>query len=989
MTSGRGDIAPPGSAGNLAAPMPRIPTIALPLAALLVGLIGVVCALALPFAPVLADEATVTWPAEGAPVASSTAIFVPYRPAELTATVPCSALRTSVPVTVLATGAAGGGGLIVRSDPGGARLILGDRVQDLGRPTVGRPCAVTIVAGPQGVSVVQADGRSVVLAGERVPEVFGFHTELTPARAAGLSVTATVDSPFATSPGVMKLLVIVAQIAAAATALALLTLRGRRVRRRWRWRRTWVVDVGVVAVLGLWAVIGPLAVDDGWATMIARNVAATGNPGNYYRWWNAAEVPFALCQQLIAPLTEISLAPLWLRLPSTTLAVATWFALSRGVLRAAVPGLASTMRVRVLAALLLLLAWLPFNLGTRPESYVAFGATTVLWLLWRARSPAGLGWAALAAALTLPISPTSVIVVAPVLVFAPRIVRILRTSARSRLDLVATVTLLVCVGAVTVTVMFADQTWAALTTATDWHTFYGPSLPWYDEPDRYRYLLGDDQQGSAAKRAPILLTLAMLPVVVLPALRYRDRRNAAALRLAAVVIVALLLLALSPSKWSYHLGSMAGLVAAFLVTAVVLVVRRARAGAAVWPGLIGGALLAGAAALSFAGPNAWWLPALYDVPFADSAFRPLGIAFVVILAVTAVVLRSRSVGAAPAVVTVVAAVVVVALLLGSFIAAPLRRPAGALAVDNLHRLTGGPVCGLADDIEVLPDGRPLTAADGTARLDGFTSGGGYAPGAPPPDKPGTGASAFMWGSRSAGVTTTGSLVSPWFTLPALGPRDGLAVSVSGRIDDGNSLTFEFGRAAGADVSPVGDAVAPVDRVAPDEDPAHPLWRSVGIDSAQVPSGTDRVRLRAVDGRTDPNGWLAVTGPRLRNIVPLNDFLANRGPVLIGWPVAFLFPCVHNIPVVSDGLAQTPSVVIEGPRPRFDEERDRHLGGTFAELDVFGKLGEVPTRLVGHADVDWGALFVPYDDTPRDAYQRKTTRILRSGAAEIGHAAPEH
>ena len=45
--------------------------------------------------------------------------------------------------------------------------------------------------------------------------------------------------------------------------------------------------------------IGPLAVDDGWATTIARNFAATGNPGNYYRWWNAAEVPFALSQQLL------------------------------------------------------------------------------------------------------------------------------------------------------------------------------------------------------------------------------------------------------------------------------------------------------------------------------------------------------------------------------------------------------------------------------------------------------------------------------------------------------------------------------------------------------------------------------------------------------------------------------------------------------------------------------------------------------------------
>ena len=71
------------------------------------------------------------------------------------------------------------------------------------------------------------------------------------------------------------------------------------------------------------------------------------------------------------------------------------------------------------------------------------------------------------------------------------------------------------------------------------------------------------------------------------------------MRLAAVVVLALLLLALSPSKWSYHLGSMAGLNAAFLVTAVVLVVRRAREGGAMWPGVAGGVLLAAAAAVSF------------------------------------------------------------------------------------------------------------------------------------------------------------------------------------------------------------------------------------------------------------------------------------------------------------------------------------------------------------------------------------------------------
>jgi arabinosyltransferase B len=83
------------------------PRLATPLAGM-VGLVGVVAALALPFAPVIAEQATVTWPAPGQPVESSMALFVPYRPTELTATVPCSAVRTATDrgtgVTILVIG---------------------------------------------------------------------------------------------------------------------------------------------------------------------------------------------------------------------------------------------------------------------------------------------------------------------------------------------------------------------------------------------------------------------------------------------------------------------------------------------------------------------------------------------------------------------------------------------------------------------------------------------------------------------------------------------------------------------------------------------------------------------------------------------------------------------------------------------------------------------------------------------------------------------
>src|SRR5260370_13005911 len=105
---------------------------------------------------------------------------------------------------------------------------------------------------------------------------------------------------------------------------------------------------------------------------------------------------------------------------------------------------------------------------------------------------------------------------------APSAFRFLRQAAPGRLGLLAYLVLLGCVGAVGLTVIFADQTWDGLITATNWHTFFGPSLPWYHEPDRYHYLLGEGQQGSFAKRLPVLLTAALLAIVAMLFARRAD-----------------------------------------------------------------------------------------------------------------------------------------------------------------------------------------------------------------------------------------------------------------------------------------------------------------------------------------------------------------------------------------------------------------------------------------------------------------------------------
>jgi arabinosyltransferase B len=302
---------------------------------------------------------------------------------------------------------------------------------------------------------------------------------------------------------------------------------------------------------------------------------------------------------------------------------------------------------------------------------------------------------------------------------------------------------------------------------------------------------------------------------------------------------------------------------------------------------------------------------------------------------------------------------------------------------NLHALRGGSSCGLADTIEVLPDGAVLAPAGSvpsSAQPTGFIPLAGFDPSSPPPDPPGTGTSAYLWGSRAGGPRSTGTLTSPWFGLPR---ASGVAVSVSGRTDRGNKLALEFGQASHIAVVVLAERT-PFDLVKLDQDHLdgplnHKPWRSIGIDAAQIPPGADRVRIRASDASTDLDGWLAVTGPRLRSVVGLSQFLAGRGPVLVSWPQAFLFPCVRNVVRVADGLAETPRVVIEAPRRHgrlSANTTDQLQGGDFAALRPFGRLHEVPTRLAGHPEIDWGSLQFSADPAARDAYQRSTTPAER-------------
>ncbi len=166
---------------------------------------------------------------------------------------------------------------------------------------------------------------------------------------------------------------------ASIVALAVLDARaGRRVHGAWRrfWRvglTTWLADGVVIGTLLLWHVIGAISSDDGYNLTIARVSGDAGYVANYYRYFGATEAPFDWYQSVLAHLAAVSTAGVWMRLPATLAAIATWLLLSRWV----IPRLGRRLAINRVAVwtggAVFLAAWLPFNNGLRPEPIIAFG----------------------------------------------------------------------------------------------------------------------------------------------------------------------------------------------------------------------------------------------------------------------------------------------------------------------------------------------------------------------------------------------------------------------------------------------------------------------------------------------------------------------------------------------------------------------------------------------------------------------------------------
>jgi arabinosyltransferase A len=730
------------------------------LIAVIAGIAGIVLCGLVPLLPVKQTTATIVWPQ--APVdgliGDITAPLVSGAPQAIDVSIPCR--------TIAALPAAGGlvfstippagieatrNGLFVTANANTVVVAFRDSVAAVApRPAVagqsgGAACSTLHVwanAGGVGADFIGIPGAAGTLSAEKKPQVVGVFTDLQVAPQPGLSARIDVDTRFITTPTALKLGVMVLGVicvVASIVALAVLDRRSHSGGHAWRrfWRvspSTWLADVGVVGTLLLWHVIGATSSDDGYNLTIARVSGDAGYTPNYYRFFGTTEAPFDWYQSVLAHLAAISTAGIWMRLPATLAAIATWLIISRCALPRLGRRLANNRVAVWTAGAVFVAAWLPFNNGLRPEPLIAFGALAAWMLMENTIATRRLWPAAVAiivAVFSVTLAPQGLIALAPLLVGARAVARIIqaRRAAEGRVGLIAQLAPLAASMALIFVVMFRDQTLATVAESARIKYKVGPTIPWYQEFLRYYFLTVEDSADSSLTRRFSVLVLMLCLFGMLAVLLRRGgvpgMARGPVWRLIGATAVGLLLLTFTPTKWAVQFGAFAGLagalggVTAFAFARVGLQSRRNLA-------LYVTALLF-VLAWATSGINGWFYVGNYGVPWFDKQPVIVGIPVTGIFLALAIVTgllagwlhfrmdytghvevantrRNRVLASTP---LLVVAVIMVVLEVGSMVkGAAQRYPVYTTAKANVDALASGlsyTSCAMADDVLVEAD----------------------------------------------------------------------------------------------------------------------------------------------------------------------------------------------------------------------------------------------------------------------------------------------
>jgi len=994
------------------------------LLASVLGLLGAFAAIAVPFLPVHERTASLQWPQQST-VADVSAPLVAYAPQRLDLTVPCAAF----------TGlAAAGGGTVVSTVPAGAPLALAKglvvsvRNGNVDVAVVNRALLTTSVAGLTGpgcalrltstatATTVQLAGQAATVTEDLRPQVTGVYSDLTGAVPAGLSLTATIDTRFSTSPTLLKLIAMgLGAVCAVGAVVALHSMDARArhrasrlLHRRW-WRPT-TRDVVVIATLTAWHIIGANTTDDGYLLTLARTARSSGYLANYYRWLGVPEAPFGWAYDLIDVMSRVSTASPWLRLPALIMGILTWLTLSREVLPRLGHSVKRNLATAWTAATVFLAFWLPYNNGLRPEPLIALGVIVTWCAVERSIASERLLPAALAlivSAFTLAAGPTGLICLLPVLAGIKPLLALLRRRA-AQVGWLPTLAPMLAAGFVVLVVIFADQTLAAVLEGTKVRSARGPNFAWYYELVRYDILFGFGSDGSLARRFPVLVVMVSLVVCTAVMLRRRKLPGAPpgpSRRLIATTAGSFGVLVVTPTKWSHHFGAFAGIgvaLAALTAVAVGASVLRSRRNRALF--LAG---LLGALAFTFAGWNDWVYTARWGIPWFDRAPSLAGIQVSTVIIVLeqgaaglALFEHLRFTGPVPTTratsstklrlrhspLAIVAGLMVLAEVLSFTKAAVQRWPNYTIASANIAALGGHP-CSLADAVrvETQPFSGTLATMGGSGNgLEPPGSTGFSTRGLPPELDPMTAnqyASSAktqtarvglyplpaglepgrtpVVGSWTSGTQRPAQLTTSWYRLPpAAANAPLLVVSAAGTIAGTDTAGIRRdGVSVLAQFGRTSGSTVQQLSTAPLLDPQlGPGWRDLRLPLSTVPRGADLVRVQVVDDKLDPNMWAAITQPRVPQLTSLQAAV-GRAPSMIDWPVGLEFPCLRPF-AVHNGVAEMPTTRVLPPGALAVAAADwqnAYGGGPLGWLDLVAAQQIVPTYLAGDWGREWGNL----------------------------------
>ncbi|MGD9526578.1 MAG: arabinosyltransferase domain-containing protein [Pseudonocardia sp.] len=1000
-------------------------------AAAITGLVAVVCAVLLPFAPVLVNEPVVEWPRPDAP-ASTLLPLTAQRPLDIDVRFTCAtaAAATDRDRVVLSTippiaPEAARDGLLVTARDGRLEVRASGQVL-LSEPLPPGSCEYRISGHGAGLPafaavpprpatafdpevpriapdsdptrfarpgdaelVVLRDGHEVARAAPaQLPRVDALVSSATPAP----TVRMRLDDEFTSRPAPLKTaLITTLLVSLLATGCLLVAARGSAGERATP--RLARADLAADAVVGgvhlLWLFVAPATDDDGWFGIQARD--GTDGIRSYFQLYDHSFTPFTWPYEALHRWQEFAgTAPAVQRVPALVAGMLTWLVVRR-LVAAAVHEWHGSARARtpIVAAVAFLAWWLPYGMGVRPEALVALAGAGALLavLVAHRRSSPGAAWLACAVAgAGVATHPAGAVALAPLVAGAGLLWRVVTVPGARWVSAARGVA--VASGlAVAALLGFADGALRdVLRTARIVGSVRGLE-GWADEPQRYAFLLDAIPMGNFARRAALLATLLALLACAALAVAAAMRRLAlpVTLRLAAAsTALSLVALAATTSKWTHHFGGLAGVGAVCLAATLLLAVPVGRFLLARPPWWLVAAIAAAAAAtlgLAWQGPNAWsyaWLagmasayvpPSLAGVALGD----PLLWAALTVAAALLVALGRVAIG--PTGITF------------GLAGRPDPRWAALAAVTAVITLSLATSVAFAITTfaAAARDGRPADSlwartaaaptgcgvADGVRVLDPFAA-------APLARGPGAAvADGFVptgvvlgYGPQAAADEVWGSFAG----RDGRGPDDTV-----GRVSTGwfalpatgtTIVTAAGSLGEGNSLTAVygaGGTPLPVTQALSDT-ARSTAWRTFVL---FPPPGADGVRIDAVDGSTGVNGWLAFTGPAAAPTVTLQELLPAGEPVALGWQLAFGLPC-QRPPRLADGIAEPPRfAVLRGSGPLgglYGIGFDEAEGGAFAHVRHTGPVLELAT--VGPAD-PYVHVYAFGPALPRDGYTLTT------------------